>query len=223
MSTVPPYFLPSDTLGVELSQEHYEALVAVGVTWREPAVVVAAAAILKQLDGTSFRSMRKILAKIHGRENVVALSTEKRARAALVKAGLIVAEGNTVRARYRLATAADRAATDEAGFSLIDVVVTVAIIIALSVGGFLGYQGLVSQAKQGAVDYAASNVWNSVAVYEQDGDPTTTACTAIDEYNSNGEKDDSGIKVSLTVPTPGNPSGPGLVYIGQGEANTYSC
>jgi Tfp pilus assembly protein PilE len=219
MSTIPPYFLPSDTLGVELSQEHYEALVAVGVTWREPAVVVAAAAILNQLHGTSFQSMRKILAKIHGRENVVALSTEKRARAALVKAGLIVAEGNTVRARYRLATAEDRAVTDEAGFSLIDVVVTVAIIIALSVGGFFAYNGLVEQAKQATVDYAAEQVYRSAAVYENDSDPVSNACSAVDEYNANSE----GIKVSVRVPAVGQAIQDAPAYYGKGQANTYTC
>ena len=86
-------------------------------------------------------------------------------------------------------------------------------------GGFLGCQGLVSQANQGAVDYAASNVWKSVSAYAQDGDPSTSACSAIDEYNASSE----GIKVSLTVPAPGNPTAPGLVYVGQDDANTYSC
>jgi hypothetical protein len=219
MNTTAPFFLPNDTRGVELSQEHYEALVAVGVTWREPAVVVAAAAIIKQLEGSASRSFREILERIHGAEGVAALKTENLARMALVKAGVIVVEGGTHRARYRLATPADDLGRKEAGFSLIDVVITVAIIVALSVGGFVGYNGLVSQAKQGAVTYAASNTWDAVAAYEQDGDPTTTACSAIDEYNASSE----GIKVSLTVPTPGNPNGPGLVYVGQGEANTYSC
>lgn len=99
--------------------------------------------------------------------------------------------------------------------------VTVAIIIAISEGGSFAYNGLVSQAKQGAVTYAASNVYDSVAVYVRDGDPTTTACSAVDDYNRNSEADD--IKVTLTVPSLGNPDGPGPVYIGQGETNNYNC
>jgi type II secretory pathway pseudopilin PulG len=145
--------------------------------------------------------------------------SEKRARMALVRAGIVVGEGNTNLARYRLATQAELAASSETGFSLIDVVVTVAIIIALSVGGFFAYNGLLDQAKQGAVDYAASNVYESIAAYEQDGLDSTSACSAIDEYNANSE----GIKVTLTVPVGGDASAPGLVYVGPGEANTFTC
>jgi len=109
----------------------------------------------------------------------------------------------------------------EAGFSLIDVVVTVAIIVALSVGGFVAYGSLVSNAKQGAVDYAASNTYRSAVVYENDGDDNTTACSAVDEYNSKSQ----GIAVSLLVPsnaTQGPDDAP--VYFGKDDArNTYTC
>jgi type II secretory pathway pseudopilin PulG len=109
----------------------------------------------------------------------------------------------------------------EGGFSLIDVVVTVAIIVALSVGGFVAYSSLVSNAKQGAVDYAASNVYRSAVVYENDGDNLTNACSAIDEYNGNSE----GIAVSLLVPanaTQGPDDSP--VYFGKADPrNTYNC
>lgn len=84
----------------------------------------------------------------------------------------------------------------EEGFSLIDVVVTVAIIVALSVGGFVSYNGIVNNAKQGAVDYAASNVYRSAIVMENDGEDDTDACTAIDRYNQTSD----GIAVSLIVP-----------------------
>ncbi|MBP2456896.1 hypothetical protein ABID70_002420 [Clavibacter michiganensis] len=69
------------------------------------------------------------------------------------------------------------------------------------------------------MDYAACNVWKSASVYEQDSDPSTTACSAVDEYNHNSE----GIKVTPTVPRYGNPNAPGQVYIGAGEASTYNC
>lgn len=84
---------------------------------------------------------------------------------------------------------------NERGFSLIDVVITVAIIVALSVGGFVTYNGIVDNAKQGAVDYAASNTYKAALAYESDGMDDTTACSAVDEYNTN-----SGINVQLMVP-----------------------
>jgi len=89
---------------------------------------------------------------------------------------------------------------NEQGFSLIDVVVTVAIIVALSIGGFVAYGSIVDNAKQGAVDYAASNVYRSAVVFENDGDNSTNACTAVDRYNSTSE----GIAVSLIVPAAGS-------------------
>ena len=87
----------------------------------------------------------------------------------------------------------------ENGFSLIDVVVTVAIIVALSVGGFVAYTGIVGNAKQAAVDYAASNVYKAAVVYENDSEGSTSACTAVDEFN----KSSQGITVNLMVPKDG--------------------
>jgi type II secretory pathway pseudopilin PulG len=222
MTTTKPFILPTAEGGaIELDSAAYRQLLASGAsTYHQGATNVAAAQALRVLTG-EWATFREIVRRIFGTSDAGEKPALRRGLLALAKAGLIEMKGGTTMRRYRLAS--PDATSDEAGFSLIDVVVTVAIVIALSVGGFLGYQGLVSQAKQGAVDYAASNVWKSVSVYEQDGDPSTNACTAVDEYNQNGEADDSGIKVSLTVPTPGDPSGPGLTYIGAGEANTYSC
>lgn len=87
----------------------------------------------------------------------------------------------------------------EKGFSLIDVVVTVAIIVALSVGGFVSYSGIVDHAKQAAVDYAASNVYKAAVVYENDSDSATSACSAVDEYNESTD----GVSVELMVPIDG--------------------
>lgn len=110
---------------------------------------------------------------------------------------------------------------NENGFSLIDVVVTVAIIVALSVGGFLAYSGIVGNAKQGAVDYAASNTYKSAVVYENDGRDGTDACSAVDEYNDSAE----GIKVSLLVPENADQTPEeSPVYFGKDNpANTYNC
>ena len=112
----------------------------------------------------------------------------------------------------------------EKGFSLIDVVVTVAIVVALSVGGFFAYTGLVHNAKQGAVDFAASNVYKSAVAYENSGDPTKSACSAVDEYNDSS----TGIEVQLMVPESDAPGAAVGVYYGpggnpDGGENTYNC
>lgn len=118
---------------------------------------------------------------------------------------------------------ANRLGKDESGFSLIDVVVTVAIIVAISVGGFIAYNGIVLNAKQGAVEFAATNVYRAAAAYENDGDDSTSACSAVREYNSSSE----GIDVTLLVPDTNDES---IVYTYSTDKagtplaeNTYSC
>lgn len=118
---------------------------------------------------------------------------------------------------------ANRLGKDESGFSLIDVVVTVAIIVAISVGGFIAYNGIIMNAKQGAVQFAATNVYRAAATYENDGDDSTNACTAVQEYNSSSE----GIDVTLLVPNEADESTPFVYSTNKaGEplgSNTYSC
>ena len=86
------------------------------------------------------------------------------------------------------------AAKNEGGFSLIDVVVTVAIIVALSVGGFVTYAGIVDNAKKAAVAGAADQVYTAAVVAENDSDPLTTPASVVSSYN--GSTDD--IEVSVT-------------------------
>jgi type II secretory pathway pseudopilin PulG len=221
MTITNPFVLPTEDGGaIELDAAAYRQLLASKAsTFHQGATNVAAAQALRVLTG-EWTTFREIVREIYGVSDTKEKPALRRGLHALVEAGLIEMQGGTIMRRYRLATPGVPAdPKGEAGFSLIDVVVTVAIIVALSVGSFVGYSGLVSQAKQGAVTYAASNVWDAVNAYEQDGDPATTACSAIDEYNASSER----IKVTLTVPSPGNPNAPGLVYVGQGGANTYSC
>lgn len=118
---------------------------------------------------------------------------------------------------------ANRLGKDESGFSLIDVVVTVAIIVAISAGGFIAYNGIVHNAKQGAVQYAATNVYRAAAAYENDGDDSTNACSAVQEYNSSSE----GIDVTLLVPNPADESAPFTYSTDKSgtplSSNTYTC
>lgn len=114
-----------------------------------------------------------------------------------------------------------RAKRDEKGFSLIDVVITVAVIVALSVGGFVTYNGIVDNAKQGAVDYAASNTYKAALAYESDGNDDTSACSAIDEYNTSS----TGIDVQLMVPKDENATTDAdyLYYPAVAGQDSYTC
>jgi hypothetical protein len=209
---------PTKPTDAVMRRGDYDRLIDSGaVSAREHSTIQAAAQILQVFTDRKLRTNRQVLKAIFSNPDAEGTSALRNGLTALVTAGLLDQVGVTSQARYRLHD--DSTSKSEAGFSLVDVVVTVAIIVALSVGGFVAYGTLVDSAKQGAVDYAASNVWDSVAVYEQDGDPGTSACTAVDEYN----RTSGGIKVSLTVPVRGDDSAPGLVYLGAGEANTYNC
>lgn len=94
------------------------------------------------------------------------------------------------------------AAKNEGGFSLIDVVVTVAIIVALSVGGFVTYAGIVDNAKSAATASAADQVYTAAIVAENDTDPLTTPTSVVSAYNTsaNGQitvyVDTTGTKVA---------------------------
>lgn len=110
---------------------------------------------------------------------------------------------------------------NERGFSLIDVVITVAIIVALSVGGFVVYNGIVDNTKQGAVDYAASNTYKAALAYESDGMDDTTACSAVNEYNASS----TGIEVQLMIPKTDTATVDSdyLYYPATGGQEAYTC
>lgn len=84
------------------------------------------------------------------------------------------------------------ASKNEGGFSLIDVVITVAIIVALSVGGFVTYNGIVDNAKNAAVGAAADQVYTAAVIAENDGGFT------LAEVQSNYNDSSSGIAVEIT-------------------------
>jgi len=102
------------------------------------------------------------------------------------------------------------ASENESGFSLIDVVVTVAIIVALSVGGFVAYSGIIDTAKTAAVGSAADQVRTAMVVADNDGIASTTHDTVIAAFNTNS----NGVKVAETDTT-------GKVTPGGGFVSAY--
>ncbi len=104
---------------------------------------------------------------------------------------------------------ARKAAKTEGGFSLIDVVVTVAIIVALSVGGFVAYNGLIDSAKKAAVAGAADQVYTAVIVAENDTDPKTVPDSSVagvpaDAVGVVQSYNDSNTDITVTATKVGN-------------------
>lgn len=61
---------------------------------------------------------------------------------------------------------------NEGGFSLIELVVAVGVLLVLTVGGLIGYGAVVHNAKVAAVENAADEVLTAVMVHEANGADT---------------------------------------------------
>lgn len=77
---------------------------------------------------------------------------------------------------------ARREAAKNDGFSLLELVVAVGILLVLTVGGLLAYNGITNNARQAAVDSAASEIYTAASAYEADNDPKTKAEDAATEW-----------------------------------------
>lgn len=70
---------------------------------------------------------------------------------------------------------------NESGFTLIEMVVAVGVLLALSVGGFLAYSGHQHRAKVAVTEAAAQEVYNGGRLAQEQGQAATTA---RDEFNA---------------------------------------
>lgn len=82
---------------------------------------------------------------------------------------------------------------DGSGFSMLEAVVVVGVLLALAVSGFFAYGPITKNAKIAKARSTASDVYTAVRVAQADGDPTTTATVVINNYNSSDNK----IKVEI--------------------------
>lgn len=83
----------------------------------------------------------------------------------------------------------------ETGFSMLEAVVVVGVLLALAVGGFLSYGPITDNAKMAKAKSAASEVYTGVLVAAVDGEAETTPQKVIDNWNASTDK----IKVTLSV------------------------
>jgi surface protein len=79
------------------------------------------------------------------------------------------------------------------GFSMLEAVVVVGVLLALAVGGFLAYGQITTNAKIAKVKSSASEVYTAAMVNQIDGNPKTSAEEVITRYNESNDK----IKVDI--------------------------
>lgn len=73
---------------------------------------------------------------------------------------------------------------DQGGFSLLELVVAVGILLVLTVGGAVAYSGIVENARKTAVEVAAAEVYTGAVAYDSDGKDYKQA--AVEWKNSTG-------------------------------------
>lgn len=87
-----------------------------------------------------------------------------------------------------------RASLKEAGFSMLEAVVVVGVLLALAVGGFLAYGQITTNAKKASVESAASSVYTAALSAVADGDASTSAQKVQDDFNNSQNE----IKITIT-------------------------
>lgn len=92
---------------------------------------------------------------------------------------------------------------NENGFSLLELVVAVGILLVLTVGGLLAYNGITKNARVAAVQSAADEVYTGAVAYDSNGDDYKQAET---EWNGSSKKGKDG-EASITVSTVKNSIG----------------
>lgn len=76
---------------------------------------------------------------------------------------------------------------NEDGFSLLELVVAIGIMLILTVGGLIGYSQITDNARKAAVESGASSVMTAAMVYESNGDDPQKAATDFNASSSNNQ------------------------------------
>lgn len=71
-----------------------------------------------------------------------------------------------------------------AGFSMLEAVVVVGVLLALAVSGFIAYGSITDNAKKASTESAAASVYTAALAANMDGDATTTVNKVLSDYNS---------------------------------------
>lgn len=87
------------------------------------------------------------------------------------------------------------------GFSMLEAVVVVGVLLALAVGGFIAYGKITENAKKASTESAASSVYTAILAADMDGDSTTDPFDVITDYNASQDAIEI-TAVSGTTPAP---------------------
>lgn len=71
-----------------------------------------------------------------------------------------------------------------AGFSMLEAVVVVGVLLALAVSGFIAYGSITANAKKASVESAAASVYTAALAANMDGDASTTLANVITDFNA---------------------------------------
>lgn len=88
----------------------------------------------------------------------------------------------------------------DSGFSLLELVVAVGILLVLTVGGLLAYNGITRNARVAAVQSAASEVYTGAVAYDSNGQDYKLA---EGEWNGSSKKKDGEASVVVSSDKPG--------------------
>lgn len=81
-----------------------------------------------------------------------------------------------------------RTTLKSSGFSMLEAVVVVGVLLALAVGGFIAYSNVTENAKRASVETAAASIYTAIQVAQSDGDPATIPGDIIRDYNNSQDK-----------------------------------
>lgn len=90
------------------------------------------------------------------------------------------------------------AAKNNDGFSLLELVVAVGILLVLTVGGLLAYNGITDNARDAAVESAASEVYTAAVAFEASGKMTPEIAAQTAEKNWMDTRTGEDISVDAT-------------------------
>lgn len=88
---------------------------------------------------------------------------------------------------------------NEDGFSLMELVIAIGLVLILTVGGLIGYNFLNRNAKEATTEAAAASVLRKAMVNESDIMSDANYKTAEIEYNQNAQKNDNSNDPKITV------------------------
>lgn len=94
---------------------------------------------------------------------------------------------NKLSAKMTAAMKKYRSALKQGGFSMLEAVVVVGVLLALAVSGFIAYGEITKNAKKASTESAAASVYTAAIAAVVDGDSATDLADVATNYNDSQE------------------------------------